>query len=400
MANTLTPVTTGLTIFGQEILARLRKKIAFIMKINRDIQGAGEFARDGQTIQIPVVSISGGMNTRAIGGGTTQDDAAVTQVPVTMTQVYKALSGIDNLELTLTNVNLMDTFAEQMAQILAEGIEDRIYNLWSQIPYQVGKTDNTAAFNATDKFGALADAAKIALDNKWLAGDRYGILTSAEGANIKKLDNFIQAYAAGSAEGRSSGFLGKILGFNMDEANAPTSFTLTGSTAWGTPLVNGVQAIGVTTLAVKGLAATGTLKAGSIFVGGREQLHPHRGRHNFREHGDRYPERPLKTAVTDGQAITVTGYTHGAANSASGISLLFHPQFGVFTTRRESPFPQGSGVLEVQITDPVSGVNFRLMVESNVQGSSGNAFQTKLTMSALIGTAVVRPELAVRLAGQ
>lgn len=393
MANETTTLT-AIDVFGQEILFRLKSLLGFVKQFPRNMN-VGEYASHGQTLYIPSVAISGGLSERGIGGAAVASDVASSQVAVTMAQHYKGVK-VDNLVNTLTNVDLMTRLADDLAGIAAEGIDAILYRLWKQIPNQVGNVDGTSPF-AANGLNILADARLVATRNKWpKAAPRYGILTPAEATELLKVPGVIQVQNAGSAEALREGKLGRVMGWDLDESNTTDEVvTLATATNWGAaPVVNGAHAIGATTIAVSA-AGTGTIPAGSIFSVGGNAYTAKADATITTNAATITLNVPLKTAVAGGAAITPVNHS-----AASGIGLLYNPNAFLFVNRPMAPFMAGTGVLEKVVTDPDSGLTFRLLFESQGQGGAGDAYSQKVTLDILCGAAVIRPEQALRFAGK
>jgi hypothetical protein len=399
MANTISSLAESIQFFGAELLVQLRNQLALIGLVNRNYQGA--VAASGQTINIPSLSITGTANTRAINGAVTVDDMASQNVAVTMQQVYKSVK-LDNLQQTFSNVDLMMAAAQRLAIIMADGVDALLTALWFQIPYEVGKTDGTATFNATDKMNVFAAARKQLMLNKAPVDRLQAVVGPTEAYNLRTLDLFNQALQSGSAEQRQTGDLGRVAGFALHESQAtPTNITLSTAAQWATPLIGAAgAAIGATSIPVKGLQVSQTpcIKKGSIFV---------HNSNNYVVTADANSDAgglatvfinpPLKSAAVNNDVITVTNYTHSAAGS---VGFAFDPDAFLLVVRPQASFVPGAGVYQETFSDPVSGLEFRLNIEAAASGAGGTAMQQVLTCDLLAGAALVRPELACRIAGQ
>lgn len=398
--NNLGPVTTEVEIFTAEVLRRLQAYLGFLNYIRRDFR-PGNFTA-GNVVNIPRVIVSGGYRKRTVGEAAVADPISSMQVPVTLGQVYKGVT-VDNLEETLSIVDLMTEAADQIAQILIEGLDASIWDHWYKIRYQVGHTDGggaydgTATFNSTDKFGAMARAMKVLHDNKApRQGPFHLALNTTEAMNLKLLPEYINANQYGSAEGRALGTLPEMYGWKPVETHAIGDVTLSSATNWGTtPVVdNGPYAIGDTVVDLAGLG-TGTIKKGSILLIDGVNYSVAADATITANAASVTLAQPLDTAAPDGGAVTP--YKHSGRTS---INIGMQPQAIVLATREEKPFRSGTGVGEVRVVDPETNLAFRMLFTSTVLGDAGKAFTESITASMLIGSEMVRDELAIRVAGQ
>lgn len=391
MANAFTTVTQ-LTFFGREVLKRLRKRLGFAGRVNRDYQGAAE--APGNRVRVPYVSLAGGYTIRTTGGAVTADDASSGYIDVGMQQIVKAFK-IDNLDATMASVALFEETAEQASQILAEAVDAILWDLWPLIPYQVGTLDGTSAFATALKLTKLSAAKGVLRRNLADLSNVWGVLGSVEEENILNLDTTLKVNEAGTDSALRDGRIGRLLGVNMDVSNTIANVTLTTAAAWGAPAINhgGGYAIGDTVIALDALGA-GTIKAGSIVKIGAYFYTVAADVVIAGNAATITLNQPLKTAPADNELLTPT--SHSAAGS---MNLVFNPRAFMLVTRPEHPFPAGAGVLEIPVSDPDSGLSMRMMVEAQAQGGAGDAMSTKGTFSLLAGSNIIRDVFAVRLSG-
>lgn len=405
MANALASITTQITFFGNLLLAALRPRLALVGRIDTNTY-PGVVSAPGQIISIPALTIAGAMQDRDIGGGANVGSAASRNVNILLHQGTFTVP-LDNLQQTFTNIALLQETAVRMAIIAANYVDSKLTTLYTKIPYAVGNTAGTAIFNSSDKMNAL-NLARLQLMRNLAPMDRLrALINPSEASNIRALDLYNQAQQAGQTAARTNGSFFDIYGINIWESqNAPTNITLSTTANWSTPLVDAsavTPAIGDVTLVVKGLGATQTIKAGSIFTVGVDsfgQPIPYSVTTNTISTsggGATLPISPaLKTAPADGATITPRLYT-----AAGSQGLVYDPSVIQLVIRPQADFV-GPAVLTQVFTDPESGVSFRLHLESNVaqQEAAGAAYVTKLTMDILCGAECLRPEFGVRLEGQ
>lgn len=392
--NNLGAVTTDVITFTSEVLSRLRAYLGFLNYIRRDFR-PGNFVA-GNVVNIPQVIVSGGYRKRAVGEAAVADPIASLNVPVTLVQVYKGVT-VDNLEETLSIVDLMTQAADQVARILVEGLDAAIWEHWYKIPFQVGPTDGTGAFNPTDNFGVMARAMKVLHDNKApRSGPFHLAINTTEAMNLKLLPAYINANQYGSAEGRALGTLPQMYGWNPIETHSVGDVTLSSHTNWGTtPLVtNGPYSIGDKVLGLDGLG-TGVIKQGSILAIGGVHYSVAADATITTNAATVTLVQPLDTAVLDNAAVTPTEHS-----AKSSINIGMQPQAIVLATREEKPFRAGTGVGEVRVVDDETNLAFRMLFTSKVLGDAGEAFTESIVASMLIGSELVRDEYSVRVSGQ
>jgi P22 coat protein - gene protein 5 len=402
MANTISNIAENIQFFGTEVLVQLRNRLALVGLANRNYEGAA--SAPGSIINVPTIAISGAARTRTINAAVVTDDINSANVQVTMTQIYKGVK-IDNLQKTFSNIDLMLEIAKRLAIVLADGADSLLTGLWWQIPYEVGKVDGTASFNATDRMNVLAQARRQLMANQSPTDQLKSVFGPTEAFNLRALDLYQQAMQAGTPEQRMSGALLPGMGFEIRESQSiPTNILLTTAAIWGTPTSTGTQPIGGTTIVFAGLGA-GTLKQGSIFKhtasGFQYALAADQA---IVTNAATVTVTPaLKAAIANADAFSITNPITGNSfghSATQSINVAFDPGAYLFVIRPQADFVPGSGVASFQFSDPDSNLSFRLHFESYVSGAAGTAMQEFLTADLLAGAAVVRPELATRITGQ
>ncbi|HEX8851171.1 MAG TPA: hypothetical protein VF761_16720 [Gemmatimonadaceae bacterium] len=407
MANQFDKIASDITFFGTLVLAQLRQQLALVNRVNTDYKGASSAA--GRKISIPVVEMSGSAQTRGIGGGVTRNSGKATAVEVVMQQITYSWE-LDNLEETFSNVNTVLEMAQRAAIKMADGVDALLTGLWPLIPYRVGPLDGSGLFNPTDKVKAFAQARKALKDNLAPTDRLFMILGTTEELNLTTLDIYTQAQQSGDPTQLRTGALKPIMGVQPYASQAvPTNITFTpaDNTGWNTPTTSGVNAIGATTLNVAGLANGATITKGSIFTiagGGtmpNGQPQPYSVTADVVASGGGAAALPispaLKAAPANGATITPVAYT-----GTHSINLIADPSAYLFVVRPQAAVPPGAGVLQMDFTDPVSQLTFRLSIEANIarDNAAGRAYTTVWTLDLLAGANIVRPELAVRAEGE
>lgn len=402
MADALASIGASITFFGNLLLAALRPRLAMVGRIDTNTY-PGATSADGSVVSVPALAIAGTMQDRAVNGAANIGSASSKNINIVMNQGTFTVPW-DNLAQTYSNVTFLQEFATRMAIIASNYVDSKLTSRYVDLPYAVGEVDGTAAFNSTDKMNAL-NLSRAQLMRNLAPMDRLrGLVGPTEASNIRSLDLYNQAQQAGNTAARSNGSFSDFYGISLWESqNAKTNVTLASATNWGTdPLVNNAAAaIGDTTLPVDALG-TGTIPAGSIFFLGTDsdgQPIPYSVTTTTTIVGNAATlpiSPPLKTAPANDAPLTPREYS-----APISIGLVYDPSVIQLVIRPQDDFV-GPSVQTQSFNDPVSGISFRLHLESNVAvvPTAGTAYQNFLTMDILVGAAVLRPEFAVRIEGQ
>jgi hypothetical protein len=393
MANSLT--FENFQYYGSMIVARLKKKLHMASRVTTNFIGAT--AEAGAIINVPFVNFSGAARTRAKGAAVVVDDLSNGNYQVTMAELYSAVA-LDQLDVAFANVDLMARGAEETAGVLAAGIDSLVTSLWNKIPNEVGETDATAAFNATDKLLHLSAAIKRLEENLSPMTPLYGLVNPSEAHNLRQLDALLKVNEAGGSATRDNADLGRILGVDMMSSTQIEASILSATAAWGTPLIDLVAgyAIGSTTIHVDGVGSGLTILKGSTFtLGGYRYVVTTTAVATVQDI-DLVIYPPLRAAAVDDDALTPLLHTNATNRSHN---LIWHPSAFGLALRQLPNFVPGSGVYQQTVADPDTGLAVQLSIESHAIGGANVAGTQTLKVAVLGGAVVLQPAAAVRIEG-
>ncbi len=396
MANALTSVTTDLTAFGRILLGELRSKLVLAALIPRG--NAAGATLIGNKVEYPDLDVDGEAATRAIGAAATASDVISTKRQLTVQQIYKAIT-VDNLQNLFSSVPLMERAASRIAYKVAKKCDSIVAALWNHMPYECGELDGTAAFNATDGHGVLADAYKILMVNEADTDNLKLVVGPSEANAIRKLTHLFKVNEAGSSASLRNGQLGRLTNFDIYESQQIASnFSSVAAEASSPGAVVGVNAAGSLTLSVDAIGA-GTMQSGTSFTidsGAAAGRYVVTADTAIVANAAVLPIWPaLKGATAGAEAITFT--VHVTAGSSQ--NFAFSPEAFSSIFMPPSPFREGSGIASTVVTDDQTGLSVRVACQSALLGGAGVAYSESLSADVTYGAEVVRPEFAVRVTG-
>ncbi|TVM19952.1 hypothetical protein DPQ33_01630 [Oceanidesulfovibrio indonesiensis] len=384
MPNDLSAVTPKLLAQG---LLALRETCVMPRLVNSDYGDTA--ASRGAVIDVPVPSAI--TSTPVNPANTAPDPTGLTpsSVPIAMDQWREA-------PFTLTDKDLMNVFdgvipmqASEAIKALANYVDAYLLGLYTGIPYLVG-TPGTAPFGASV---AEATAARKVLNNNLAPlQDRRMVIDSDAEANALGLRAFQDASFSGDASAINEGQINRKLGFDwfLDQ-NVPTHVagTAGGTEASPTTIASAtVEPAGETSLAVTvGADNDLNLKQGDIITIAGDANSYAVAQDVSIPAGDTGMVQiagGLKQATAGDEAITVKG--------DHVVNLAFHRDAIAFANRPLADNTEGLGNLVQTATDAVSGLSLRLEISREYK-------RTRYSFDILFGAALVRPELACRVAG-
>jgi hypothetical protein len=369
MANTNTNIMPKILARGLKVL---REKASMIRLVNGDY--SADAARKGQTIDVPVptsttVSDVTPSNVLPVPGNKNYD---VVQVPLDKWRkndpfhlTDKELGEIDG------NQHFIPMAVDEAVRALAVDANQHVFAQYKGVFGYTG-TAGTTPF-ATTVQGATQGRKK--LNQQKCPGDnRRGMLDFDAEAQFLELAQFSDADKAGENTVKIQGEMGRKFGADWYADNdVPTHTAGTGAGF----LVVGAHSAGDDTIAVD--TGTGTILEGDVVTfAGHTQTYAvtealSGGSFTI------YP--PLQAAVADNGAVTL--------KASHVVNLMFHRDAFAFATRTLQD-EGDANVLTIQ--DPQTLLVLRLEKIRQYK-------QTMWEFDILYGAKLVRPELAVRIAG-
>ena len=372
MANTWTEVVPKLLAQG---LLALREQIVLPQLVNRAYEALA--GQRGSTIDVPIPSAITATEVSPSNTPPPNVDSAPTSVPIPLNQWYEATFHLTDKEELEVMQGVIPMQASEAVKAIANKVETHLFGFYTGV-YGFAGTPGMTPF-ASD-LTAFTDARKTLHEQLAPFDPRVCVIDPDAEANALNLRAFQDASYRGDTAGIVAGQIGQKLGSMwVMSQQVPTHTAGTGSGY----VVNkgGGQAIGDTDITVD--AGSGTILIGDIVTfAGHDQ--PYVVAAALASNQFRIAPG-LQAAVADDAAVTLKA-THV-------VNLVFHRDAIAFATRPlEGTVRPGLGSVVETAVDPESGLALRLEVTR----------QHKLTRYAfdiLWGAALVRPELAVRLAG-
>ena len=372
MANTLKEVVPKLLAQG---LMALREQIVLPRLVNRAYDTLA--GQRGSTVDVPIPSAITATTVSPSNTPPPNVDSAPTSVPIRMDQWYEATFHLTDKEELEVMQGVIPMQASEAIKALANTVEQHLFGFYTGV-YGFAGTPGTTPF-ASD-LTASTNARKTLHEQLAPFDPRVCVIDPDAEANALNLRAFQDASYRGDAAGIVAGQIGQKLGsLWVMSQQVPTHIAGNGSGY----VVNkgGGQAIGDTEITVD--AGSGTILIGDIVTfAGHDQSYAvvaALASNQFRI------APGLQAAVADDAAVTLKA-THV-------VNLVFHRDAIAFATRPlEGTVRPGLGSIEETAVDPMSGLALRLEVTRQHK-------QTRWAYDILWGAALVRPELAVRLAG-
>jgi hypothetical protein len=381
MANSMTNIMPKILARG---LLALREQAIMPRVVNLDY--SSEASMKGDTIDVPIPS---SLAVNAVSPSNTPPsavDSSPTKVQISLDQWYEAQFHMTDKELVEVdrNEHFVPMQMSEAVKAMANKINTTVHNQYKGVFGFVG-TSGTTPFAS-----AVADATnarKVLNQQLCPRTDRRMILDFDAEANALALDAFNRVNETGEQGAKIQGEIGRKFGFDIFTDDAIVTHTAGGS---GTPLVNkvGDYAVGTTSIDVNGLSGSTGFVVGDIVV--------------FAGHTQTYAITVAPTASGGAQTITVSPALKAiVANDASVtvkashvVNLGFHRDAFALAMRPLAGATSGDayGSNMVSMTDPVTGLSMRLEVSRQHK-------QIVYSLDALWGVKLIRPELAVRMAG-
>ncbi|TNE42528.1 MAG: hypothetical protein EP348_00180 [Alphaproteobacteria bacterium] len=366
-----------------KILARglmaLREQTVMPRLVNGDF--SADAAAKGDTIDVVLPSA---LTAEDVTPGATPPSPGATSLE----KVQIELSNWKKADFYLTDKEMMEIDAREdflpvqasaAIRALANAVNQSIHAEYTGVYGLVG-TPGTTPFG-TDATAATA-ARKLLLEQKAPKENRYGVLDFDAEANALDLSAFADVDRSGSASARIEGEIGRKYGIDWYSDDHVATHV---RGAAGTSLVKGASQTGSTLIAD---GFTTKPSVGDIFtINGDEQQYAVLAASDL---------SGTETTLTISPAITSAPADNAAITFVDDhvVNLVFNRDAFAFANRplAQSTQEMGLGSQIMSMTDPVTGISLRLEVSRQYK-------QVVWEFDILWGVALVRPELAVRLAG-
>jgi len=376
MANDLDKVIPVLLAQG---LMALRENSLMPRLVNTSY--STEAASKGNTINVPIPSAITVADVVPANIAPNPGDTAPTDAPIVLSNWKEGSFQLSDKDLAEAMSGIIPMQASEAIKAISNQIDQDLMSLYKDVYGFAGVPGATPFASSTVE---ATDTRKVL--NKQLAplNDRRFVLDADAEGNALNLRAFQDGSYSGDVSAIIDGKLNHKIGFDwfMDQ-NIPTH---TVGTQNGAYVVNGVNALGATTLNVK--TGTGTLTDGDILkIAGDTQTYVVTTLYTPGGAGAVSISPGLKVATTGDEAITVKG----TASTGYAQNLAFHRDAFAFASRTLLETGEGLGHY-MSAADKVSGLTLRLEVSREYK-------RTRYSYDILYGFATIRPELACRLWG-
>ena len=380
MANTLSEAVPQLLAMG---LLALRENCVMPQLVNSAYSSIAQ--RKGQTITVPIPTA---VSTNDVSPGPTPPanvDADLTGVNIALNKWREAPFYLTDQDLRSVQEGTMPQLASEAVRALANYVNGQIFACYTSTTngiYGYAGTAGTTPFASS--VAQATEVRKTLLNQNAPLGNWRMVLDPDAEANALALAPFYDASQRGDATGIREGSIGRKFGFDWYVDQQVPTHTLAGA---GTVLIDQADvAIGDTAVHLDGV--TTALGNGDVFtVAGDSQTYTviTAGALATADQDITLFAPAAKVAWADNAAVTLKA-THV-------VNLGFHRDAFAFANAPfDDPTLRGLGAIVESAVDPVSNLTLRLEVTRQHK-------QTKFSYDILFGCALVRPELAVRLAG-
>lgn len=384
MANSLSAVMPKILARG---LLALREQAVMPRLVNADY--SNDAARKGDTIDVPLPSAVTVSDVTPSNTAPAPADTATAVAQISLNQWKKA--GFHLTDREMLEIDAEESFVPmQMAEAvraLANAVNASVHAEYAGI-YGIVGTPGSTPFGVD--VGSATAARKLL--NKQLAprSDRRGVLDFDAEANALALPQFSDAEKIGSSNVKIEGEIGRKFGIDWvadDGVVTHVAGTAADSGSF-TVTTAAVAAVGATTVSIKTNTGSPTLVAGDVV--------------SFAGHDQTYVVTAGTTLTGGGVAVTIAPALRASVANAAAVSvrashvvnLAFHRDAFALAMR-----PLSAGMADLALgnrilamTDAQTGLSLRLEVSRQYK-------QTVWEFDVLWGVKLVRPELAVRIAG-
>lgn len=386
MANTLDAIMAKILARG---LMVLRERAVMPQFVNSSYS---QLAREeGDTIDIPVPSTISVIDVTAANTPPSPTSHSLTKEQISLDQWRQTepffLTDQELVEID-RNRHFLPMQLDEAVRALATDVNQKILALYTGIYGYVG-TAGTTPFGTSATVTDATNARKILNKQKAPRDPRYGVVDFDAEANMLALAEFSDVEKVGERGPKIEGEIGRKYGLLWaadDDVPTHTAGTLVDNVT-----VNGAETVGSTTitLATDASGSYSLLVGDIIEIDGDDQTYvvtAATGSVGSSTTGDVSIDPPLQVATSGSEAVSLKA-THV-------VNVAFHRDAFGFANRplvsSTVDLQLGSRIMSMQ--DPQTGLVMRLEVSRQHK-------QTVWELDMLHGESLIRPELAVRIAG-
>lgn len=379
MSNTISPYDP--IWYVNEALIQLEKSLGMAARVFRGVDKSPQ--QPGNTIQVR----RPGTFTAQAAPSSAQDLKPESQ-QITLSNWREVKFSLDDKEINTASERIIEDHIRPAAVALADDIDQKLVALYKDVPWQNSVTLSSAG--VTD----ITAARRVLFTNASPMNDLHLMVDPYLEEKFLSLAAFTQWQGAGQAgvDAQLRGSLGTKFGFEVFANQNVLSHTSdTVADLAGT--VDGINAIGSTSIAVSALTTAAALKAGDIVVFTGDPQ-PYTLASNVTASGGAATltlTRGIKVATTATQVVTIT--LSGGSGTTKTMNMGFHRNAFCLAM---APLPMtGDGLgarMAVQV-DPITGLALRSRV-----WYVGDTSKVYVALDCLYGVRTLDPNLAVRLA--
>lgn len=389
----------NINMITAKALQILHQKLNFVGSINRTYDDS--FAQSGAKIgtslriRLPV------QYTTSTGPALAVQNTVETNTTLTVSTQRHVDFSFSSVELTMNIDDFAARYLEPAMAVLAAAVESDVINN-TVIPAIYNQVNGQGA---AQTFRNILQARKLLLDNLTPQSKQWMVRLNTQD-NVDLVDSLKGLFQSSQkiSSQYTDGVMGVTGGFEFAENTFLTTYARGAEN--GAYVLNGVPASGATTAVVATGAGAGN--AGDVFtVAGVNRVHPET------KLSTGILQQFVLTAAYAGGAGTISfapamTYTAGATQNVSaapasnaavtfagttsginGVSLAYHPDFATFATA-DLVMPGGVDMAARAVKD---GLSLRIVRQYDI-----NNDVLPCRIDLLYGAAVIRPQLAVRLA--
>lgn len=362
--------------YANETLMILHKSLGMAGRVYRGYDKVPQ--QEGSVISIRVPSTFTAQDAPSNSQG-----VQANEVQIALNQWKEVKFSLTDKELTATQDTIIQEHIGPAAYAVSDVIDQSLTALYADIP-TVASWSAPAAVSDITGFRARMFNNQVPMNDPSML---HAMVDGSTEADLLSLQAFSQNQGAGAmgVAAQMSGFLGQKYGYNFS-ANQNVKVHVPGALT-GTAAVTGVNAAGVTSIAISAGALTANVKKGDLFtIAGSSANYVVTADAAAAGNSVTVSFSPkLAVATAGSEAVTFV-------ETAKTETLAFHRNAFALAMAPLSEMGDGLGAKIATVTDPVTGLSLRSRVFYN-----GDASSLVVSIDALYGVKTLNQRLACRV---